>query len=202
MPPSPQPDFIQRRSSFRRASSLPPETVRADPPLTSIPLQEQASLSIPNDQDTQEDTIKIEELSPEAIIPDSVTILRDPEVEIPDDEDPSELDLERKLTAIKLDRMDDVSDNKDQEMPITPIRTTRKRKFTPTEEGENDERQRKRMPTPQAFSPFRGNGWIFLPLWRLNPLLTVVSLVPLIPRWIWCRNQIAEDYRILLDQLL
>lgn len=157
MPPSPQPDFTQRRSSLRRSTSLPPEAIRTEHPLTSIPLKKQTSLAIPSDQNAQEDTIEIEELSPDAIIPDSVIILRDPEVEIPGDEDLSELDLEKKFTSIQLDRMDDVSENKEQETPITPTRATRKRKFTPTEESENDERQRKRVTIPQTFSSLRGN---------------------------------------------
>jgi hypothetical protein len=132
MPPSPQPDFEPCKLSFRRATSLPPETSRIQGCSTPIPvIKKMRHLKIPDDNQVQGETVKIEELSPEAIIPDSLTILRDPEVEVPDDDDLSEVELDDKFTAIKLDGMHD--------------------------EGEQ-ERRRKRTASPRTFSPIRGDN--------------------------------------------
>jgi hypothetical protein len=104
--------------------------------------------------------VEIEELSPEAIIPDSVTILRDPEVEIPEDGDAnSELDLEKRFGGIKLDRMRDDSgseDNDQGERKNSPLPTRIsgvKRKFMATVDDEVIEPTRKRTMSPGTLSP-------------------------------------------------
>src|SRR5436190_2385822 len=103
MPPSPQPDYTSTKPSLRRANSLPPEIIRARSS-TPISLLKQMRLTAPddNDEEQEEEGISIEELSPEAIIPDSVPVMRDPEVEVPEDDDSKDVELETKLNAIKL----------------------------------------------------------------------------------------------------
>src|SRR5947207_5946452 len=163
MPPSPQPDYTSTKPSLRRATSLPPEIMRARSS-TPISLLKQMRLTAPDDNDKEQDEegISVEELSPEAIIPDSIPVMRDPEIEIPKEDDSKEVDLETKLTAIKLDRMCDGSESGDvdeeEEMVdvASPLRNMRKRKFTPNDEGEAQERRRKRTASPSTFSTLRG----------------------------------------------
>lgn len=104
--------------------------------------------------------VEIEELSPEAIIPDSVTILRDPEVEIPDDEyTNNESDLEKQFGGIKLDRMRDDSGSEDSdrgERKNSPLPTRKlgvKRKFASTVDDEAIEPARKRTMSSGTLSP-------------------------------------------------
>lgn len=109
--------------------------------------------------------VEIEELSPEAIIPDSVLVLRDPEVEIPDEEGSNhEAELEKRFGGIKLDRMRDDSGSEDsgklsrKSSPL-PARTSFgvKRKFAATDtEDEGVEPARKRTMSPGNLSPTRG----------------------------------------------
>jgi hypothetical protein len=108
--------------------------------------------------------VEIEELSPEAIVPDSVTVLRDPEVEIPDDEGSNESELEKRFWGIKLDRMRDDSGSEDGERVernSSPLPTTRafgvKRKFAHTVEDEGIEPARKRTMSPGTLSPSKGS---------------------------------------------
>jgi hypothetical protein len=161
MPPSPQPDYSQSKPSTRRATSLPPVITRRSS--TPISLFKQIRLT---DDEIKEGGIEIEELSPEAIIPDSVTVMRDPEIEVPDDEEgPTEAELENKFTEIKLDRMHDGSHNEEEkeeqeEADIVPLRrSTRKRKYTPMTDEESQEEQRsKRTVRSRTFPPLRGNN--------------------------------------------
>ena len=124
-------------------------------------------LSVPDDNDNEqeEEGVSVEELSPEAIIPDSIPIMRDPEIEVPEDDDPTEAELETKPTTIELDRMRDGSESGDQKEEeeemvdiASPLRNVRKRKFTPTDEDVQEERRRKRTASPRTFSPLRGVG--------------------------------------------
>jgi len=165
MPPSPQTDYSQSKPSIKRATSLPPEITRQRSS-TPISLFKRIRLT---DDDIKDDTIEIEELSQEAIIPDSMTVMRDPEIEVPDDDDdPTELQFENKFTAIKSDRMHDGSQSEgeeegkeqQQEANIVPLkRSTRKRKYTPTTDEESQEEQRsKRTVRSRTFSPLRGNN--------------------------------------------
>src|SRR5277367_2291367 len=101
MPPSPQPDFSPHKPSLRRATSLPPEQSRFSRPSTPII----TLFKLPDSQDAPSpsppQSPEIEELSPEAIVPDEVPVLRDPEIEVPDDEEGSaEAELEEKFTNI------------------------------------------------------------------------------------------------------
>jgi hypothetical protein len=89
--------------------------------------------------------------------------MRDPEVEFPEDavESPTDAKLESKPPSTKLERMHDgsQSDEGDSEVDITPLITTKKRKYTPTEEEIAQEDQRRKKPaSPRTFSPLRGNG--------------------------------------------
>ena len=87
-------------------------------------------------------------------------MMRDPEIEVPED-DQEEDELEMKFTAIKLDRMHDGSqtgEESEEEGHITPLRKTRKRKYTPTDgEESSEEQRRKRTASPRVFSALRGN---------------------------------------------
>ena len=163
MPPSPQPEYTSTKPSFRRATSLPPEITRARSS-TPVSLLKQMRLSVPDDNDNEqkEEGVSVEELSPEAIIPDSLPVLRDPEIEVPEEDDYTEAELETKLTAIELDAMDDGSQSGDQceegeEMVdiASPLRNAKKRKFTPTDDGV-PERRRKRTASPRTISPLKG----------------------------------------------
>jgi hypothetical protein len=95
-----------------------------------------------------------------------MTVMRDPEIEVPDDEEgPTEVKLENKFTAIKLDRMRDGSHSEaekeeQEEVVIIPLRrNTRKRKYTPATDEESQEEQRsKRTVRSRTFSPLRGNN--------------------------------------------
>ena len=88
-------------------------------------------------------------------------VLRDPEIEVPEDES-EEAELEEKFTKIHLDRMHDGSEDGDcgeeqehehQERPVTPVvKSTRKRKFTPSEEGTREEPLAKRAASPRSVS--------------------------------------------------
>lgn len=91
-------------------------------------------------------------------MPDSLTVMRDPEIELPEDEDSTEVELENKLTAIKLDRMHDGSQTEESEEEIAPLRrSTRKRKYIPADGESQEEQRRKRTASPRTFSPTRGN---------------------------------------------
>jgi len=86
-------------------------------------------------------------------------VLRDPEIEVPDEEEGSaEAELEEKFTNIKLDRMHDGSEDgncgeeEGEDRPATPVKKTRKRKFTPGEEGGGDEPLHKRAASPRTVS--------------------------------------------------
>ena len=162
MPPSPQPDFSPSlKPSLRRATSLPPEqSIRFSRPSTPT------LLKLPDSEDplSPPKSPEIEELSPEAIVPDEIPVLRDPEIEVPDDEDEgrgtAEAELEEKFSKIlQLDRMHDGSEDGDcgeEERPVTPVRNTRKRKFTPSEEGREEEPLQKRPASPRnVSSPLR-----------------------------------------------
>jgi hypothetical protein len=100
-------------------------------------------------------TVEIEELSPDAIIPDSVTVMRDPEIEVPRDDNVVADSLEDRLTGIDLDGARAID-----EVPVDPpkIWTPRKRKrSTVLADDEVDyERQRKRTVSPGSFSPAKG----------------------------------------------
>ena len=123
-------------------------------------------LSVADDNDNEqeeEEGISVEELSPDAIIPDSLPVLRDPEIEIPEDDDPTEIELEEKLTTIEVDMMHDESESGDQGEEeeervdvASPLRNVRKRKFTPTDESGQEGQRRKRTASPRTFSPLRG----------------------------------------------
>lgn len=89
-------------------------------------------------------------------------MLRDPEIEVPEDES-EEAELEEKFTKIQLDRMHDGSEDgecgeeQQQERPVTPVvKNTRKRKFTPSEDGTGEEPLAKRAASPRSVpSPLR-----------------------------------------------
>jgi len=102
------------------------------------------------------DTVSIEELSPEAIIPDSIPIYRDPEVEIPEESDSADTELGRKFTEIDLDRMTDDQLPEETEKRSQSERVTRrgqrKRKYGAVDEAARDEPERKRTASP-AGSP-------------------------------------------------
>jgi hypothetical protein len=104
--------------------------------------------------------VEIEELSPEAIIPDSLPILRDPQIEIPEDEySESEAELEKKFTAFKLDRMTDGTESEGSVKSARDLRGEgkgRKRKFTPDEQGEEGP-ERKRTGSPGNFASTKEN---------------------------------------------
>jgi hypothetical protein len=165
--PSPQPDLTQKVSlrqsppTFRRAASLPPETSRFQHSPPPISVFKQGRLQGPDENEVKEGQVAVEELSPNAIIPDSVTVMRDPVVELPDDGESFEGDLEKKFTAIKLDVMRDSGESdtsEEQDTSIKPATNARKRKHTPTEEGETETQRRKRMASPMTFSPRRRNN--------------------------------------------
>jgi len=72
-------------------------------------------------QDADQGTVEIEELSPEAIIPDSLPILRDPEIETPREGDEEE---ETDVTSMNAaERMSDAtdSDNEDDDGDAMPV---------------------------------------------------------------------------------
>jgi hypothetical protein len=103
-------------------------------------------------------TVEIEELSPDAIIPDSITIMRDPEVEIQDDntaeagkswEDGIQMD------GVDDDGMNEMSDGNEMFPSRPPPRIPKKRKFNLADEERYD-RLRKRTASPGSFSPERG----------------------------------------------
>ena len=154
MPPSPQPESPAFRPSLRRSSSLPPEILkpsRISPP-PSPP--EQKRVQEPGSQ-FLEDWVEVEELSPEAIIPDSVTVIKDPEVEMPEDEElDAEQELERTFTNIKLDRMHDwsLSEGSSDDGRDTS-QAARKRKFTPTGDEETEDKRKRRIASPRTSSP-------------------------------------------------
>src|SRR5438046_391765 len=116
MPPSPPPEHWlsePKSCTYRRSSSLPPETLRRDnrSPRSLSPLIKSMTIRSPTPYDDPCKVV-IEELSPDAIIPDSVTIYRDPEVEVPGEETgPTEEDLRERFTEIDLDRMRDDTTN-------------------------------------------------------------------------------------------
>lgn len=147
MPPSPQPDFGQNKPCLRRASSQPPESIRRSK--SPVPLIKQVRLGVSTVQD---DALEIEELSPEAIIPDSVNVMRDPEVEVPDDGEVTEEDLEKQFTTFQLDRMDDGSESEEtgaKQSPSGGLAKSRKRKHTPPEDGEAKWTRRKKTTRTQ-----------------------------------------------------
>ena len=148
---------------------MPPEKTKArtSPPPAASPKTRSAVDSgspVAPTQPVKEGMVEIEELSPEAIIPDSVTVLRDPEIEIPDDEGSTESELEKRFGGIKLDRMRDDGDSEDSdnvERKWSPLPITRtfgqKRKFAHTVEDEGIEPARKRTTSPGTLSPSRGS---------------------------------------------
>lgn len=75
-------------------------------------------LRIPDDdamdhRDDEEGTVEIEELSPEAIIPDSLPIMRDPEIETPrEDDEEGETDVTSTNAA---ERMSDATNSGDED---------------------------------------------------------------------------------------
>jgi len=103
--------------------------------------------------------VAIEELSPEAIIPDSVTIYRDPEVELPDERDSTDAELGRKFTEIDLDRMSDdkVSEDGDGKGSGERVikKVPKKRKYLAVDGVDGDQRQRKKVVSPRDLSPAR-----------------------------------------------
>lgn len=171
--PSPPAEQIQSsaKARVRRASSLPPEktNLRISPPASPKTIR---SAAVPGSpvatyaaaETAKKGMVEIEELSPEAIIPDSVSILRDPEIEIPDDEGSTESELEKRFWGIKLDRMRDDGDSEDSdkvERKKTPLPISRtfgqKRKFAHSVEDEVIEPARKRTTSPGTLSPSRSN---------------------------------------------
>jgi len=110
MPPSPKADHgIEKLPSVRRASSLPPENIRlSSRPSTPISVIKQLRrLRIPDNDDAmdrhenQEDgegAVEIEELSPDAIVPDHIQVMRDPEIETPREDEGD--DSERQETDV------------------------------------------------------------------------------------------------------
>jgi hypothetical protein len=121
-------------------------------------------LEIPKPSHERKDMVAIEELSPEAIIPDSVTVYRDPEVEIPEEEFESEMELGRKLTEIDLDRM---SDDKTPEREVKgksqgndklARKAQRKRKLGFVDGIVEDEPQRKMAVSPSSASSLKRGG--------------------------------------------
>ena len=135
------------------------------PDVASLP-----KLSIP---EGTKDMVSIEELSPEAIIPDSMTVYRDPEVEIPEEGVPEggsspDMELGRKFTEIDLDRMSDGSrthedkDHKgDHGNNERLARRGQKRKHGSVDGSEpGDLREpRKKIPSPsKVASPIRTKG--------------------------------------------
>ena len=158
MPPSPQPESPEPDVPPRRASSLPPETTRKkrSPTLTSAFKKMRIEAG---DSNINEGTVEIEELSPEAIIPDSINIMRDPEVVLQEDEAEADGSLDDKFTDIDLEG--DGSGRQvtsDEEAVFVPLQQmTNKRKHNPADDEESYERQRKRTVSPGSFSPNRGN---------------------------------------------
>ena len=167
MPPSPPPESTQSTPpyrgsspSFRRATSLPPESTRVQRPSPTFSLFRHRRQELPDDDGPVEKAVEIEELSPEAIIPDSVTIMRDPVVEVPEDET-TEAELEKRFTNIKLDRMhdwsgSDVSEEAEVKKPSQVNR--QKRKHTPADDSDEqtksfEQRRRKRAARPGRSSP-------------------------------------------------
>ena len=160
MPPSPQPDSNPPKPSLRRASSLPPEASyieRSPSPVTRL---KRMRITVPEPEDeAQEDTLDMEELSPEAIIPDSVNILRDPEVELPDDDEREQEDSEEEITAMKLDRTHDesYSESSSHGSPDSRARTTAKRKYASSDTSQESRAPRRKRPTtPMTLRTFRG----------------------------------------------
>jgi hypothetical protein len=156
-PPADRPDRIDEETVPRRATSLPPETTRKKRPstLTSV-IKNMRIVSL--DDNPEAGTVEVEELSPEAIIPDSITIMRDPEVEIQDDnvvEAEESWEDGIQMDGVDADGMDGMSDE-DQVFPNPPTpRIPRKRKFNLADEERYD-RLRKRTASPGSFSPERG----------------------------------------------
>ena len=117
--------------------------------------------------------ISIEELSPEAIIPDSVTVYRNPEIEIPEEgvrqgRSSPDMELGRKFTEIDLDRMSDGSQTHEekeykgkQEKNEKVARKGQKRKHSSVDGREHGDfsEPRKKTATPlTAASPIRTKG--------------------------------------------
>ena len=123
-----------------------------------MPKIKPSSIELPKTPDTK-DMVAIEELSPEAIIPDSVTIYRDPEVELPDERDSTDAELGRKFTEIDLDRMSDdkVSEDGDGKGSGERVikKVPKKRKHLAVDGVDGDQRQRKKVVSPRDLSPAR-----------------------------------------------
>jgi len=181
MPPSPQADQgIEKLPSARRASSLPPENIRPNsrPSIPISVIKQLRRLRIPDNddamdgQENQEDgegAIEIEELSPDAIVPDHIQVMRDPEIETPredegDDSGQRETDV---MSTNAGDRMSggtgsDEGDDGDDEgeamdetdgyaTPEKP-KPARKRKYS-GDGGDGQGRARKRHFKPWMSSP-------------------------------------------------
>jgi hypothetical protein len=166
MPPSPPPDRPERESPPRRAASLPPELIRRKRSSTLTSVFKKMRIEA-QESGVEAGTVDIEELSPEAIIPDSMTIMRDPEIEIHDDDEARrDRSVEDKSTGIDVDGIDGVdgedtsADGEEDEFLNVPPppRLPKKRKFNLNNDDDNDERQRKRTVSPGLFSPARGYG--------------------------------------------
>jgi hypothetical protein len=121
MPPSPPAEqTVDKPAPLRRASSLPAETIRptSRPPTPISVIRRLRRLRIPDDdamdhRDNDEGTVEIEELSPEAIIPDSLLIMRDPEIETPREDDEEE---ETDVTSTNAaERMSYATDSYDED---------------------------------------------------------------------------------------
>jgi hypothetical protein len=186
MPPSPKADHgVERLPSLRRASSLPPENIhlssRPSTPVSVIKQLRRLRIPDPDDvmdsQDRREEdgaAVEIEELSPEAIIPDSLPIMRDPEIETPQDDDEDDTEREEgemdvTVSTNAAERMSDatVSDDAideendegaeamDENESYAPPETTptpfRKRKYSGG--GGDGQGQRKRHFKPWMSSP-------------------------------------------------
>ena len=177
MPPSPQADHgVEKLTPVRRASSLPPENIRlTSRPSTPISVINQLRrLRIPDNDDAmdreedEEGTVEIEELSPDAIIPDSVLVMRDPEIETPpegegDDGEGRETDV---MSTNAGDRMGgctgsdegddgdegDAMDESEGYATLENPKATRKRKYSDGG-GDGQGRGRKRHFKPWMSSP-------------------------------------------------
>jgi hypothetical protein len=156
-PPADRPDRTDDETIPRRATSLPPESTRKkrSSTLTSV-IKKMRIASL--EDNPEGGTVEIEELSPDAIIPDSITIMRDPEVEIQDDntaeagkswEDGIQMD------GVDDDGMNEMSDGNEMFPSPPPPRIPKKRKFNLADEERYD-RLRKRTASPGSFSPERG----------------------------------------------
>src|SRR5262245_2453437 len=148
MPPSPPPDHTHPRVSFRRSSSLPPTTFRGESPASPDPPVINRMTINTQGNDSSRHSLVIEELSPEAIIPDSVVIHRDPEIEIPEKGDATETDLQKKFTEIDLDRMRDDTHSETNDKTVedklqTTKKQTRKRRIWSVDDLDSNGREKK-----------------------------------------------------------